>query len=139
MLTVSITSSGSLVLDIFRAPIQIVIGLAYGVIFGLLLWVFPTKDFVSNILNYKASMFNCVCVQKQASKVRNRFCLTLGLGLFSLFGSTRAVIGGSNLAGSGALGVLVMAFVAAQGWKKEEKVRLVCVCVCAKVLCCLIY
>lgn len=36
----------------------------------------------------------------------------------------RAVIGGSNLAGSGALGALVMALVAAQGWKKEEKVLL---------------
>jgi len=42
--------------------------------------------------------------------------------LFSLFGSSRAVLGGSNLAGSGALGVLVLAFMAAQGWDKEEKV-----------------
>lgn len=62
--------------------------------------------------------------QKKGSKVRNRFFLLFGLGLFSLFGSIRAVIGGSNLAGSGALGVLVLAFVAAQGWKEEEKVLL---------------
>ncbi len=62
-------------------------------------------------------------VQKEASKVRNRFFLILGLGLFSLFGSSRAIIGGSNLAGSGALGALVLAFVAAQGWDKMEKVR----------------
>ena len=30
-------------------------------------------------------------------------------------------IGGSSLAGSGALGALVLAFMAGQGWKKEEK------------------
>ncbi len=40
-------STGSLVLDIFRAPIQITVGLLYGVIFGLILWVFPTTHFVS--------------------------------------------------------------------------------------------
>lgn len=39
-----------------------------------------------------------------------------------MFGSTRAIIGGSNLAGSGALGALGMSFVAAQGWKEDEKV-----------------
>ena len=63
-------------------------------------------------------------LQKEGSKVRNRFFLTFGLGLFSIFGSTRAFIGGANLAGSGALGALVLAFVAGQGWKKEEKVHL---------------
>ena len=61
-------------------------------------------------------------IQKRGSKLRNRFFMTLGLGLFSLFGSNRAIIGGSNLAGSGALGVLVMAFMASQGWDSEEKV-----------------
>ncbi len=70
----------------------------------------------------KRHRFNYVFFQKPAAKVRNRFFLMLGLGLFSLFGSSRAVLGGSNLAGSGALGVLVLAFVAAQGWDSEEKV-----------------
>lgn len=42
-----IISIGSLVLDIFRGPIQIVIGLLYGILLGLLLWVIPTKHFVS--------------------------------------------------------------------------------------------
>ena len=115
--------AGSLVLDLFRAPIQIVVGLLYGVIFGLLLWVFPTRHFVSQtdfIIQY-CDTNNAV--QKEASKIRNRFFLTFGLGLFALFGSTRAVIGGSNLAGSGALGALVLAFVAGQGWDKEEKVN----------------
>ena len=34
-----ISFPGNLVLDIFRAPIQIVLGLGYGIIFGLLLWI----------------------------------------------------------------------------------------------------
>ena len=39
--------TGNLILDIFRAPIQVTIGLLYGIISGLLLWFFPTKHFVS--------------------------------------------------------------------------------------------
>lgn len=50
------------------------------------------------------------------------FFLLFGLGLFALFGSRRAIIGGSNLAASGALAVLVLAFVSGQGWKQELKV-----------------
>ena len=42
--------TGSLVLDIFRGPIQIVIGLLYGVLSGLLLWIIPTKSLVSFVL-----------------------------------------------------------------------------------------
>lgn len=45
--------------------------------------------------------------------------------MFSVFGSNRAIIDGSSLAGSGALGVLVLAFVAAQGWESAEKVKAV--------------
>ena len=41
------THTGSLVVDIVRAPIQIIVGILYGVVFGLLLWIFPTKQFVS--------------------------------------------------------------------------------------------
>lgn len=48
--------------------------------------------------------------------------MLFGLGLFALFGSRRAIIGGSNLAASGALAVLVLAFVGGQGWKQEVKV-----------------
>lgn len=54
--------------------------------------------------------------------MRNRFFLLFGLGLFSLLGSRRAILGGSNLAGAGALAVLVLSFVAGLGWNKEEKV-----------------
>ncbi len=56
------------------------------------------------------------------SRARNRFFLLFGFGLFSLFGGRRAVIGGAALSGAGALGVLVVAFVAVQKWDLEEKV-----------------
>ena len=36
-------------MDIFRAPIQITVGMLYGVVFGLLLWFLPTDHFVSSI------------------------------------------------------------------------------------------
>ena len=61
-------------------------------------------------------------LQNVGSQLRNRFFLLLGCGLFGLFGSRRAVIGGSNLAGAGALAVLVLSFMAGHGWSNEEKV-----------------
>ena len=54
--------------------------------------------------------------------MRNRVFLLLGLGLFGLFGSRRAMLAGSSLAGGGALAVLGVAFIAGQGWPKSEKV-----------------
>ena len=61
-------------------------------------------------------------MQNPGSKLRNRFFLLLGFGLFGLFGSRRAIIGGSSLAGAGALSVLVLAFIAGLRWKETEKV-----------------
>lgn len=62
-------------------------------------------------------------MQSETSRSRNRLFLLLGLTLLSAFGSRRAVIGGASLAGAGALGVLVTAFVASQGWDSLELVR----------------
>ena len=39
--------SGSVVLDAFRAPIEISLGIVYGVLCGLLMWILPTKHHVS--------------------------------------------------------------------------------------------
>lgn len=96
-------SAGNVVLDVFRAPIQILIGVAFGVLFGLVAWVLPSKNF------------------KEGSKTRNRFFLIFGLGVFAILGSRRAVLGGASLAGAGPLAVLVLAFVAGQGWEAGEK------------------
>ncbi len=61
-------------------------------------------------------------MQKSGSKLRNCFFLLFGLSLVAIFGSRRAILGGSSLAGAGPLAVLVLAFVAGQGWTKMEKV-----------------
>ena len=95
-------SEGSLILDIFRAPIELSVGLSYGFVFGFLLWFLPTKH------------------QAPASTARNRFFLLLGFGLLSLFGGKRAVLGGSGLSGAGPLGVITVAFVAVQKWPVED-------------------
>lgn len=95
-------SEGSLILDIFRAPIELSVGLLYGLIFGFLLWLLPTKH------------------QTPASTARNRFFLLLGFGLLSLFGGKRAILGGSGLSGAGPLGVIAVAFMAVQKWLPED-------------------
>ena len=66
---------------------------------------------------------NAISLQSESSRSRNRFFLLLGLTILSAFGSRRAVIGGASLAGAGALGVLVTAFVASQGWESLQLVR----------------
>ncbi len=40
-------------LDIFRAPIQVVIGLLYGILFGIVLWILPLKT------KYIVSSYKC--------------------------------------------------------------------------------
>ena len=69
------------------------------------------------------------CLQNPGSKLRNRFFLLLGFGLLGFFGSRRAIIGGSSLAGAGALAVLVLAFVAGLRWQEKEKVPFCALCV----------
>ena len=57
-----------------------------------------------------------------ANVLRGRFFILLGLSLFAVFGSRRAVLGGSSLAGSGPLAVVVLAFYGGLKWSDEEKV-----------------
>ena len=49
--------AGSVVLDAFRAPIEISLGILYGVICGLILWFLPTKQHVSLFI-LKMERFN---------------------------------------------------------------------------------
>lgn len=96
-----IFNSGPLAFSIFRGPLEVVLGLVFGIGFGLLLWYIPPKDF------------------KKGSIVRNRLTLLLGLALFSFFASQRMEFYNSpGFIGAGALGILCLAFVASVGWKR---------------------
>ncbi|XP_031563746.1 sodium/hydrogen exchanger 9B2-like [Actinia tenebrosa] len=89
--------SGNLVFNIFRGPIELSMGIVFGVIVGVICWYFPSKD--------------------QENVHKTRFVILLGSALLSVFGSNAA-----RFAGAGALGVLTMATVAAHGWGKEAKI-----------------
>ncbi|XP_071492549.1 sodium/hydrogen exchanger 9B2-like [Diadema antillarum] len=88
-------TSGNLVLKIFQGPLEVIIGISFGVLGGLLLWYIPSKDF------------------KTLTSLR--FVFLLSGGLFAVFGSADA-----SFPGSGALGCLILAFVASFGWKEEK-------------------
>lgn len=79
---------------IFQGPKEAIIGLLFGVIWALLAVFFPGND--------------------DQNKGRFRFIVLFLGGLLAYFGS-KAV----HLDGSGALAVLVMAFVAGIGWRKR--------------------
>nr|XP_054773886.1 sodium/hydrogen exchanger 9B2-like [Lytechinus pictus] len=88
-------SSGSLILKIFQGPLEVVIGVCFGVFAGVLLWFIPGKD-MKTLTNL-------------------RFVFLFCGGLFAVFGSTAA-----SFPGAGALGCLTLAFMAALGWKDEK-------------------
>ena len=73
-------SGNSLVLEIFRAPIELCVGILYGVLFGLLLWLLPTKLHVCDQWNIIWLILIVFAPSQTAgSRARNRFFLLFGL------------------------------------------------------------
>ncbi|XP_062598595.1 sodium/hydrogen exchanger 9B2-like [Saccostrea cucullata] len=89
-------SQGELALTIAKGPLEMLLGIAYGAIFGVFLWYFPSKDSVN--------------------KTFYRSVLLVGFGLVAIYGSPLA-----HLPGAGPLGCLAVGFVAAFGWRNERK------------------
>ncbi|XP_062598596.1 sodium/hydrogen exchanger 9B2-like [Saccostrea cucullata] len=88
-------STGDLALTIARGPLEAMLGVAYGVVLGLFLWIIPAKD-SSNLIFYRAM-------------------LLFSGGMLATFGSVYA-----DLSGAGPLGCLVLAFVCGIRWRKES-------------------
>lgn len=88
-------STGDLAVSIIKGPAEALLGVAYGVIGGILLWYIPAKG--DNFIFYRGMTL-------------------LGAGLMATFGSAAI-----ELSGAGPLGVLTIAFVAAFRWRKEKK------------------
>lgn len=89
-------SEGNIYFNIFRGPLEIVMGLSAGLLLGMLLWYFPSK--------------------KAGDSSANRAVLLICFGIFLLFGS-----GHVEFPGAGALGVLCMGATAAYGWGDKGK------------------
>ncbi|XP_050417682.1 sodium/hydrogen exchanger 9B2 [Patella vulgata] len=87
-------SNANLIYNIFHGPLELVIGVAFGVFAGLLFWFIPNKN-SKNLLMY-------------------RFIMVTAFGLLATFGFR---VGG--FPGAGALGTLIMAFVAGIGWRRR--------------------
>lgn len=87
-------STGDVVYNIFKGPLELVIGLLYGVVGGVILWYIPNHN--------------------QQVQLRSVF-LVCG-GLLSVFGSDLA-----GFPGAGALGCLTVAFLAGHGWKVAKQ------------------
>ncbi|XP_061175660.1 sodium/hydrogen exchanger 9B2-like [Saccostrea echinata] len=88
-------SQGELALTIAKGPLETLLGISYGAVFGVFLWYFPSKDSVNRTF-YRA-------------------VLLVGFGLVAIFGSPLV-----QLPGAGPLGCLTVGFVAAFGWRKER-------------------
>ncbi|XP_029932229.1 sodium/hydrogen exchanger 9B2 [Myripristis murdjan] len=88
-------STGSTWMNILKGLLEVVGGMVAGLILGLFICCFPSKD--------------------QEDLVLRRTIMLLGLSIFSVFFSH--VIG---FAGAGGLSTLVLAFLAALGWKADK-------------------
>ncbi|XP_071508916.1 sodium/hydrogen exchanger 9B2-like [Diadema antillarum] len=89
-------ATGNLVYSIFRGPLELLMGVLYGGLAGLLLWFLPDSN--------------------QTWLTRKRFLLLIYGGTFAIFGS-----GAAHFPGAGALGCLTMAFIAGHRWKAEKE------------------
>ncbi|XP_047501489.1 sodium/hydrogen exchanger 9B2-like isoform X1 [Penaeus chinensis] len=90
-------AEGSLWWIILKGPIEVVMGLVYGLGVGALLWVLPNIE------------------ERNAQNLR--FFLLACAGLLAVFGSQMCLQ--AQFGGAGALGCLVMAFVAGIGWRRQ--------------------
>ncbi|KAM4536719.1 sodium/hydrogen exchanger 9B2-like isoform 1-T2 [Odontesthes bonariensis] len=88
-------STGSMWMNILKGLLEVVGGVLAGVVVGLFLCLFPSKD--------------------QEDLVWRRTLMLLGLSIFSIFLSH--VVG---FAGAGTLCTLVLSFMAALGWKSDK-------------------
>ena len=93
------------VFTLFRGPLEIVIGLAYGIGFGLICWKVPHRSDTN-----------------KGSRTRNRVAIITGLTLFGYLSATRRTeMDGIGLVAAGPLAVTVLSFVATIGWKKAGR------------------
>ncbi|ESP00109.1 hypothetical protein LOTGIDRAFT_186688 [Lottia gigantea] len=87
-------SNADLIYNIFHGPLELLIGVVFGVGVGVFLWFIPNKN-SKNLLMY-------------------RFIMIIALGLLATFGFRVA-----GFPGAGTLGTLILAFVAGIGWRKR--------------------
>ncbi|XP_046367310.2 sodium/hydrogen exchanger 9B2-like isoform X1 [Haliotis rufescens] len=89
-------SQGNLAWTLLKGPLEAVVGVALGTVAGVILWYFPQRT-SKNLVLFRSVML-------------------VGFGLMAIFLSTYL-----KWAGSGPLGCLTLAFVAALKWRKEFK------------------
>ena len=99
-----IFATGPVVFTVFRGPLEVVMGLVYGIGFGLICWKVPHKHDM-----------------KKGTRNRNRLAIITGLAFFGFFGAKRAEVYGTGFLAAGPLAVIMVSFVASIGWKKSGK------------------
>ncbi|KAL8568853.1 hypothetical protein ACOMHN_009673 [Nucella lapillus] len=87
-------SSGDLVWNLFKGPLEAIVGVMVGIVLGVILWYVPQKS-SKHLVLFRSS-------------------LLMGFALLAVFGSKRA-----EWSGAGPLAVLTLAFVAALRWRRE--------------------
>ena len=92
LLGVIFNPSDNITRTVLQGPLEVVVGVVYGVISGLICTYFPPL----------------------ASNTGQRLMMVLGAGLLALFGLPHL-----DLPGAGPLAVLVMAFIVGLGWRRQ--------------------
>lgn len=92
--------TGQLIWSFAKGPVEAVVGVFFGIVFGVLFWYVPRKH------DEKTDNYNL-----------HRLVMFLGMSMFMLFGSEQL-----NLSGAGPLSILVLSFVAALKWRSAALV-----------------
>ena len=104
-LGIAFDSGANLAFTIVRGPLEVIIGVGYGFLVGVIAWYIPHNEGADGSGSSSSS---------SPSFVAARFVLLLLLGVFSAF-----VFESIEFPGAGALGALAAAFVANLGWRRQ--------------------
>ena len=92
LLGVTFNPSDDIARTVLQGPIEVIVGIIYGVVSGIL----------------------CTYLPPSSSNTGQRLVMVVGAGLLALFGLPHL-----DLPGAGPLAVLVMAFVVGLGWRRQ--------------------
>ncbi|XP_075266373.1 sodium/hydrogen exchanger 9B2-like [Convolutriloba macropyga] len=102
-------SSGGIWIEILRAPLEVIIGVAAALVIGVIMWYVPPPKKNELDLDGRPK-------RKQEDHTTARFLMLFGSGILFMFGARKL-----HLAGAGALGTLCAAFFTGLGWDMETK------------------
>ena len=111
-INISTNTTESLIWSILKGPTEAVIGVAYGVVIGIIFWYIPEQCNKKTVTKQQNVIRSVTAASTYQKYNLHRFVIFLLTGIFALFGSQKL-----DLSGAGPLAILAVSFVASLRWR----------------------